>query len=290
VYPQKAKYVAAARAEGFQFLPPSINISGAGFTLDRSNGHIRVGLSKVAGLGPAAVNEIVSGQPYSSFEDFRDRTTRRIVNKTRMETLAAIGALEEFGVQKTADDAEEFMALRFTIKKPRAFKGIKPQHTSARTSQRGWRYLGREKGAELTEGRASVSKMFWIPPIEDSRHFKGLDKKASAWAQVETWLLTVVDENGLPFHVMVNSDKLAEVRILKVLDDKLRGGVICLEGAIRQPFATDGPMGFRFYGITGADFQNDPQIWMDGEKVNGKTALGIVGLHEIKRRERMAAK
>jgi DNA polymerase-3 subunit alpha len=59
VYPEKAKYVAAARAEGFKFAPPDVNSSGGGFTLDRSTGEIRVGLRKVAGLGPVAVNEIL---------------------------------------------------------------------------------------------------------------------------------------------------------------------------------------------------------------------------------------
>lgn len=286
VYPEKAKYVAAARAEGFHFSPPSVNESGFGFTLDRRTGRIRVGLRKVAGLGPVATNEIIAGQPYSSLDDFKERTSRRAVNKTRIETLATIGALECLGVKKTADDTDEFSILAFTLKKPKQLRKIKPHHVGERVSDRGWVHHGLERGAEITEGRSSISKLFWIPPKEDDRHFKLIQLKASPFAQVKTHLLTAIDENGLPFHLMANEDKEGETRILKVMADKFRGAVVCCEGAIRQPFLTDGPMGFRFYGISGADFQNDPQVWFDGVPIiehKKKWAAGLVGLHEIKR-------
>jgi hypothetical protein len=139
--------------------------------------------------------------------------------------------------------------------------------------------LGLDKTAEFTEGRTSVSKLFWIPPIG-----KVIDVKASPWAQVNTTLLTAIDQNGLPFQIMANEDKEAETRILRVLGEKFQNHVICVDGGIRQPFLTDGPMGFRFYGISGAAFQKDPQVWLDGEAVNGNRALGLVGLHEMKRR------
>lgn len=288
VYPEKAKYVAAARAEGFDFHPPNINTSGRGFTLD--GGQIRVGLARVKGLGPVAIEEIISGQPFSSLDDFKARTTRRAVNKTKIEKLAALGALEDFGIKKTANNAEELEILGFIVGKPKAFKGIKPKYTKPRTSDRGWHHAGRERGADLTEGRESVSKLFWIPPIE-----KLVEIKASPWAQVNTTLLKVVDENGLPFHLMANEDKEGETRILKVLANKFKNAVICVDGGVRQPFLTDGPMGFRFYGITGADFQGDPQVWINGEplaEADPKKALGLVGLHDIKRtlrREKVAA-
>lgn len=287
VYPEKAKYLAAARSEGFQLLPPDVNYSGAGFSLDR--GSIRVGLSRVAGLGPVAISEIMQGQPFTSLEDFKAKTTRRALNKTRIETLAHVGAFESLGVKKTANDADEYSILGFTLRKPKAFRHCKPRHVSARVSDRGWHHLGLERGVEITEGRASVSKLFWIPPVEDSRHHKGLEVKASPWAQVKTYLLLVIDENGLPFHLMANEDKEGEVEILKVLSNKFRGAVVCCDGGIRQPFLTDGPMGFRFYGISGADFKQDPQLWWNGEEVSKKIKLGFVGLHEIKRALRKAA-
>lgn len=290
VYPEKAKYVAAARADGFVFLPPNVNTSGRGFSL--AHGGIRVGLSRVKGLGPVAIGEILRGQPFSSLDDFRQRTTRRALNKTRIENLAALGCFEDFGIAKTASDLEEFQILGFTVNKPKAFKGIKPRHHKARTSERGWHHEGRERGAELTQGRASVSKLFWIPPLDKKEL---IEIKASPWAQINTLLLKAVDENGLPFHIRANEDKEGEIRILKVLASKFAGCVVMCDGAIAQPFLTDGPMSFRFYGITGADFDNDPQVWIKGQPVREfqeALADGLVGLHAIKRnmrRERAAA-
>lgn len=287
VYPEKAKYVAAARSEGFKLLPPDINVSGRGFTLDGEA--IRVGLSRVTGLGPTATQEILSGQPFSSYDDFKTRTTRRALNKTRLETLAEIGALESLGIGGSADDARELEILGFTLNKPKALRNLRPKHVAERVSDRGWRHHGLDKSVEITQGRASVSKLFWIPPLEDRRGFKMLDLKASPWAQVKTNLLYVVDQNGIPFHLMANEDKEGEVKILEALNRHFKGWAICAEGSIRQPFLTDGPMGFRFYGISGADFHNEPQMWLDKELVKGKKALGIIGLHAIKRQLRSAA-
>jgi DNA polymerase III subunit alpha len=276
VYPEKSKYIAAARAEGFQFLPPCINTSGSGFTLDRASGKIRVGLARVKGLGPVAINEILAGQPYSSLEDFKERTSTRAVNKSRIETLAALGALNCIGIKGDASDQTQFEILSFTIKKPKALVGIKPKYVAARLSDSGWQHLGREKGVEVSQGRVSVSKLFWIPMNPK------LELKSSAWAQVKTWLLTVVDENGIPFQLMVNEDKPTESKALKFLARRCQGAVVCADGSIRQPFLTDGPQGFRFWGISGAGI-NQPQMW-NVEKPEYKAVFS-----ELNRQKRRAA-
>lgn len=282
VYPEKAKYIAAARAEGFKFLPPDVNVSARGFHLD--GGAIRVGLERIKGLGPVAVNEIIQGQPFISLDDFKNRTTRRAMNKARIETLADIGALDSIGIRATADDLRQFEILGFTLRKPKAFRGIKPKYTGSRVSKSGWHHTGLERRAELTEGRESVSKLFWIPDIE-----KVSEWKTSAYTQVKTLLLSAIDENGLPFQIKASEDKQGEVRILLALSKRFRGCVVCCDGAVVQPFAADGPMGFRFYGVTGADFNGDPQIWQIGQQIDKQLKLGVVGLHDIKRKLRQEA-
>ena len=264
VYPEKHKYIAAARAEGFDFLPPCVNTSAAGFSFDKPSGSIRVGLSRVKGLGPAAVGEIIAGQPFADLDDFKNRTTRRAVNAARIETLSRIGALEAIGIPSGLRGIErdncQLEILGFTTRKPSALRGLTPIHTKARRSESGWQHRGREKGVEPTGGFASVSKLFWLP--EGST----CELKASPWAQVKTWLLLAVDENGIPFHIMANEDKPVDAKLLKYLHKHRGSGVaICVEGAVRQPFLTDGPMGYRFYGITGA-FMDDPQVWGIGVK------------------------
>jgi len=254
-YPEKSKYIASARSEGFKFLLPCVNQSGAGFTLDRNSGNIRVGLSRVKGLGPVAIREILAGQPYSTLEDFKERTTRRAVNKSRIEALASVGALESIGIRGDASDDTQFQILGFCINKPKTMVGCKPKYVRRRTSDSGWQHLGKEKGVDITEGRSSVSKLFWIP--ENAK----LELKSSKWAQVKTWLLSVVDENGIKFQLMANEDKPVECKALKFLQRRCQGGVICVDGSIRQPFLDDGPQGFRYWGITGAAYHREPQMW-----------------------------
>lgn len=259
VYPEKGKYVAAARSEGFRFLPPDVSLSNRGFSLDGRD--IRVGLSRVKGLGPTATQEIVNGQPFSSYDDFKERTTRRALNKTRLETLAEIGAFESLGIKGSADDARQYEILGFTLRKPKALRNVRPRHVAERVSDRGWHHRGLDKGVEINQGRASVSKLFWIPPIEDRpRGHKGLDLKASPWAQVKTYLLLAIDQNGLPFHVMLDDGNPGHELMAQFLHKRCHGRVVCLDGRIRQPFLTDGPMGFKFFNVAGT-YQKDPQIF-----------------------------
>lgn len=280
VYPQRHKYIAAARSEGFEFIGPDINDSGLGFSFDRETGRIRVGLGRLKGLGPVAVNEIISGRPFSDYEDFKARTTRRAINATKLETLASIGALDSLGISGDADAGRQYEILGFSVDKPKAFRGFKPKHTRARVSRSGWEHLGREKGMELTDGKRSVSKCFWIP-----KNVK-LELKASPWAQVKTYLMEVLDENGIPFHLMVNEDEKAHVKLLKFMVSNCQDMVLCADGKIRMPFLTDGPQGFRFFGITGT-WQNEPQVWP--EIAQKRWSKVIIAANNLRRTERKAA-
>ena len=277
VFSDRPIYLAAARAENFEFLPPDVNRSAAGFAIDRLiNKGIRVGISKVNGFGPVAAKEILAGQPYSDFDDLKARTTRRAVNASRIESLHQVGALESLGMPGGEDeDYIQFHTLGFTLKKPRAFRGCKPKHVGVRVSNGGWSHLGRERGVDLTEGRASVSKLFWIP--EDTK----LELRASPYAQIKTWLLTVIDENGIPFNLLVNEDKTEDARLVKFLHGKCQGAVIACDGAIRMPFLQGQPNGFRLFGISGS-YNNDPQIW----HVSDKFKKAIAALDQLKRRNR----
>ena len=87
-----------------------------------------MGLARVKGLGPVAVGEIIAGQPFHSYDDFKARTTRRALNKKRLETLATVGAFESFGIEGDADDAIQFKTLGFTLRKPKALRNIRPKH------------------------------------------------------------------------------------------------------------------------------------------------------------------
>jgi DNA polymerase-3 subunit alpha len=291
VFPERPTYLAAARAEGFKFLPPDINRSSRGFATDKLVDYgIRVGISKVLHVGPTGASAISLAQPFQTFDDFRERVPRRAVNARAVESLQRVGALQPLGLKADTDpDTTQFELLGFTLEKPKIFRGVNPKQTGARQSTTGWKHLGRYKGVENTDSRSSVSKLFWLPPyaqIETDKK-KFLELKASPWAQVKTYLLTVVDENGLPFHLMVNEDKPQEVRLVKFLHDRCQNTVVCLDGMIRLPFVNNGPSGFRLFGVTGS-YNNDPQMFGLPAKDAKNFKIAVSELDRLKRVGRYA--
>lgn len=281
VYPERGNYIAAARAEGYKLLPPDVNRARRGFSLDKIEGGIRAGIDKVHGIGPKGASEIIEGAPFADYDDFVSRTTRTGVKTPSLDALRRVGAFSTVGISGDTKqkDRTQFEILGFCLDRPKAFRGVKPRHTAERTSQSGWRHLGRQKSVDLTEGRSSVSKLFWIPP--ESK----FELKASPWAGVKAHLLEVVDENGVPFHLIVNENKTELVRLMKFLDKKCRDTVICADGMVRLPFIQNGLTGFRFFGITGA-YNGDPQIFHLLEKNEEKFKKAIIALDEMKRRNR----
>lgn len=269
VYPDKSQYIAAARAAGFEFLPPDINESGAGYIPGKSDNEIRVGFSAIDSIGPGSIKEIIAGQPFSSLSDLKERTSARSLNKTRIENLAAIGALEGVGIEGDNSDLTDFKLLGFTLSRPTAFEGVKPSHTVKRDSGE-WKHLGLYDGADLSEGAVSVSKLFWIPPLPTKEIYK---KKASAWAKVKTSLLTVVDVNGLPYELRANEDKEDKVAIIEFLATKCKGAVICVDGAIRQPFLYTGSLTFQLFNFTGAWLDDAQLFWTEGCQFHGEREL-----------------
>ena len=229
-----------------------------------------MGLARIKGIGPVAARAIMAGQPYVSFDDFRERIPKRSVDSGQVTALTSTGAFRELGISGGLGDSDEFALLGFTLKKPKVFKGIKPKHVRARKSETSyWVHDGLYRGAEMTEGRHSVSKLFWIPPFDKK---DVLEFKASPFQSVKTYLLTAVDENGIGFHIMVNEDKEAESQVLRYVAAKCRGMVVCLDGFVRGPFLTDGPLGFRFFGVSGARFQSEPQVFPGSKTISSHIA------------------
>lgn len=87
------------RRMGIEILPPDINRSSTGFTIE-GNG-IRFGLEGVKNVGEASVEAILRargrGGPFRSLEDFCFRVDLRDVGKRALECLIKVGALDSFG-------------------------------------------------------------------------------------------------------------------------------------------------------------------------------------------------
>ncbi|PJE67297.1 DNA polymerase III subunit alpha [Candidatus Shapirobacteria bacterium CG10_big_fil_rev_8_21_14_0_10_40_9] len=91
--------VEECRRTGITILPPDINSSGVGFSIEE--GMIRFGLSAIKNVGEAAIEAILkarkSGGNFISLSDFCQRVDPQKVNKKVLESLIKAGAMDRFG-------------------------------------------------------------------------------------------------------------------------------------------------------------------------------------------------
>jgi DNA polymerase-3 subunit alpha len=275
-YPGNPRYLAASIREGFKFEAPDVNVSGRGFSRGSTDKRIKVGLVRVNGIGDGVANAIVRNQPFASVEDMIERVGSRFIKQgekvNTIEILGSAGALESLGIEGEEDDATQFKLMNFVLHKPRAFKGIKPSLVKRRGGS--WQFLGLQHGVEITEGKSFCAKLFWIPPEP------AFTTKTSASGKWTAHLLTVVDENGIPFDLIASANKEHEAHALMALAD-CEDSVVCVEGKIRMPFDRGMNIGFTVWGIAGAE-QDNPQMW----EVDPKIAKYIVTEAKAKARER----
>ena len=101
--PEKlAEYAADLADNGVRLLPPDINKSGAGFTVE--DGAVRFGLQAIRNLGGAFIGELIKERErngeFSSAEDFALRAAGFDNNRRTMDALIRSGALDRFGLNR----------------------------------------------------------------------------------------------------------------------------------------------------------------------------------------------
>jgi DNA polymerase-3 subunit alpha len=97
-----AHYIYVCRDLGIEVLPPDVNTSQRGFTVD--NGSVRVGLASIKGVSVNVVNRIVevrdSRGGFRSLSDFFNSLTSKEANKRVIESLIKSGAFDSFGITR----------------------------------------------------------------------------------------------------------------------------------------------------------------------------------------------
>lgn len=92
-------YIEVCRHMGIPVLPPDINVSTAGFSVDGAA--IRFGLSGVKNAGEGAIQSIIDarsqGGRFNSLVDFCSRVDMRVVNKRVIDSLIKCGAFDSLG-------------------------------------------------------------------------------------------------------------------------------------------------------------------------------------------------
>ena len=98
-----AQAIEECQRMGIAVLPPDINYSFSGFTIE--GGAIRFGLSAIKNVGEAAIESILSTREkegrFVSFKDFLFRVDLRKVNKKTVESLIVAGAFSSFANRAT---------------------------------------------------------------------------------------------------------------------------------------------------------------------------------------------
>jgi len=114
MYPLRV-YVEQAKRGGVRFALPDVNRSDAEFRIDHgADGDIlRVGLGRIAGLGPAAMEAILRARTDRPFEGLGDLLTRTGLSRDQGRSLVLCGALDSLGRRRPVLMME--LNLYFTI-------------------------------------------------------------------------------------------------------------------------------------------------------------------------------
>lgn len=98
-----AKYASECSNMGISVLPPDVNYSQAGFSVDGDN--IRFGLVAIKNAGAGFIDELVNereaGGQFIDFYNFCDRMQKRDMNKRALESLIKCGALDGMGLKRS---------------------------------------------------------------------------------------------------------------------------------------------------------------------------------------------
>lgn len=90
-------------------LPPDINISGDGFTVDFDASAIRFGMTGVRDVGEAAATQVMKLRPYSSVGDFMARNSVKYskCNSKARNAIMESGALDNLGARAEWTDVQK---------------------------------------------------------------------------------------------------------------------------------------------------------------------------------------
>jgi DNA polymerase-3 subunit alpha len=93
-------FIKEVRRAGYTVLPPDINASGKGFKAEPLA--VRYGLDAIKGIGETAVDYLIAGQVYTSFEQFDEYVTQKgtKANAGVQMLLAKIGALDSLEARR----------------------------------------------------------------------------------------------------------------------------------------------------------------------------------------------
>jgi DNA polymerase-3 subunit alpha len=107
-------YLMEATRLGIKVLPPDVNLSGEYFTIDTEG--IRFGLKNVMGCGDSAIDEIFRHRPYSSYDEFVNKCSKKSVKAPIRENIEKVGGFKSLGHVSEFDHERYYLpVLGFAI-------------------------------------------------------------------------------------------------------------------------------------------------------------------------------
>lgn len=113
---QLGEFMVEAKKRGITIKPPNIKYSKFETTIeDVNNNVIRIGLNAIKGIGPAAVESILSNNNYDTIDNFFKLNNLRSVNKKVIEALINSGCFNGCGIEIKDGDINSDIIDKFNI-------------------------------------------------------------------------------------------------------------------------------------------------------------------------------
>lgn len=106
------RYIEECKRMGIDVLPPDINHSAQGFTIEGDRA-LRFGLGSILGLGQAVIDVIMEKRPFLRVEEIIERIPKRQLNKKTLRVLVLSGALDSLMPQGITNRMELLQLLYF---------------------------------------------------------------------------------------------------------------------------------------------------------------------------------
>jgi DNA polymerase-3 subunit alpha len=182
-----AQFVDDARRERVRVLPPCVNASHPGFTVE--DGAVRYGLAALKGVGERAMASVVqarAARPFSSLSDFAQRVDSSLLNKRVIESLAGAGAFDSIHANRAGAHAlaDAVLAAAGSALEARAtgqgsFFGEGGGGGLTLVAPRDLRWSAAQRAEHE---RDALGFFFEGHPLEDWRHVL-IAAKARSWAE-----------------------------------------------------------------------------------------------------------
>jgi DNA polymerase-3 subunit alpha len=96
------KYIANGSSMGINVLPPDINKSGTGFTIEGKD--LRFGLASIKGLGSSVLDYIAEHRPFPNIAYIVENVPKKQMNKKAIEVLCLTGAFDNLDIMEIVEE------------------------------------------------------------------------------------------------------------------------------------------------------------------------------------------